>query len=436
MTATTQTENFWPYEHLFLGVFPSLESGEIKPSPEASPAPFNIPDEKSLPTSIYDTLDHYIDVAVRSSDKNSVQHLKEQLELVHQQLLFERHRRETHAYRNRRLLSDAKSTRSLEECNSALRDTVQLQQKDLDDLRAQLDSYRKERSTEDRKLIKTIKYWENQCKTLQDDYKSLEENNERLRDNLTNFKEKHAQSESNLLETQAELMDAIAEANIAKQQALIGEKGKKELEQVNKELLMIGELQLKFKERLEALDTDKVYQVELDELRKSCYEEVRVLNQQLENKIMNLDAYRNRILELEHAIGTKDDLILSQKQLLCTINEEKFEKLEAVESKYQTQLTINRSLEEKILDLWQRLEAGKRFVHSPDTSSCHEVNVTTTAGLSPHSSPLSASLASSEGSTAFHEREVKNLQAIVDQRETPSKSKHDESGESLPETEG
>lgn len=57
MTATTQTENFWPYEHLFLGVFPSLESGEIKPSPEASPAPFNIPDEKSLPTSIYDTLD-------------------------------------------------------------------------------------------------------------------------------------------------------------------------------------------------------------------------------------------------------------------------------------------------------------------------------------------------------------------------------------------
>lgn len=53
-----------------------------------------------------------------------------------------------------------------------------------------------------------------------------------------------------------------------------------------------------------------------------------VLNQQLENKIMNLDAYRNRILELEHAIGTKDDLILSQKQLLCTINEEKFEKLE------------------------------------------------------------------------------------------------------------
>lgn len=83
-----------------------------------------------------------------------------------------------------------------------------------------------------------------------------------------------------------------------------------------------------------------------------------------------------------------------------------------MESKYQTQLKINSALEEKLLDLRQQLdlEKVKRSVHSPDTSSCHEVNVTTTLGFSPHSSPLSISLASSEGSSAFHEREMKNLQ--------------------------
>uniref|UniRef100_A0A6P7F9D8 Hamartin n=1 Tax=Diabrotica virgifera virgifera TaxID=50390 RepID=A0A6P7F9D8_DIAVI len=434
----TQTETFWPYEHLFLGVFPSLDNSEMKPSPDASPAPFHISQEKTLPSSIYDTLDHYIAVAVRSSDKHSKEHMKEQLELVHQQLLFERHRRETHAYRNRRLLSDAKSTRSLEEYNSALRDTVQLQQKDLDDLRAQLDSYKKERSNEDKKLNKTINYWEKQCKSLQEEVKTLEENNDRLTKDLTDFKSKCSISDTKLLELQEQLQETLADANTAKQEALQGVKVTKELQQVNKDMVMIGELHAKYQERLDSLDAGKVYQCELDEVRKACHDDVKVLNQQLDNKMASLEAYRTRVLELEHVIVSKDDLILSQKQMLAAINEEKFEKLEAVESKYQTQLTINRSLEEKILDLWQRLELGKTSVHSPDTSSCHEVNVTTTAGFSPHSSPLSASLASSEGSTAFHEREVKNLQAIVDQRETPSgsKSKFDESGDSLPEHEG
>ncbi|XP_050499567.1 hamartin isoform X4 [Diabrotica virgifera virgifera] len=434
----TQTETFWPYEHLFLGVFPSLDNSEMKPSPDASPAPFHISQEKTLPSSIYDTLDHYIAVAVRSSDKHSKEHMKEQLELVHQQLLFERHRRETHAYRNRRLLSDAKSTRSLEEYNSALRDTVQLQQKDLDDLRAQLDSYKKERSNEDKKLNKTINYWEKQCKSLQEEVKTLEENNDRLTKDLTDFKSKCSISDTKLLELQEQLQETLADANTAKQEALQGVKVTKELQQVNKDMVMIGELHAKYQERLDSLDVGKVYQCELDEVRKACHDDVKVLNQQLDNKMASLEAYRTRVLELEHVIVSKDDLILSQKQMLAAINEEKFEKLEAVESKYQTQLTINRSLEEKILDLWQRLELGKTSVHSPDTSSCHEVNVTTTAGFSPHSSPLSASLASSEGSTAFHEREVKNLQAIVDQRETPSgsKSKFDESGDSLPEHEG
>lgn len=61
----------------------------------------------------------YIDIAVRS-EKDGTKHLKEQLQLLHQWLLFERHRREAHAVKNRRLLADAKNTKALEEHNSAL----------------------------------------------------------------------------------------------------------------------------------------------------------------------------------------------------------------------------------------------------------------------------------------------------------------------------
>nr|CAI5859943.1 unnamed protein product [Callosobruchus analis] len=429
-SSSTQTENFWPYEHLFLAVFPSLESNDYKPSPVPSPAPFNICQDKN-PPSVYDLLDRYVETAVYTNDRNTVQYLKDQLQLVHQHLLFERHRREIHAYRNRRLLSDAKSTRLLEECNSALRDTVQLQEKYLDDLRGQLEKFKSDRLEEELKWNRTIQYWEEQCKILQEECKSLRTANESLVRDFVELKKQCATSDSKLTQLQADLMDAIGEVNMARQQAKAGEKGRKELEQLSKELLMLGELQLKYQEKLEHLESKRMVEEELRLTKEAYKEEIRALNQHLESKVATLESYRNRMVELEHALEIKEDMVLAQKQLLSGLNEQHFEKLEAVESKYQTQLMVNRALEEKLLELRQRLDCAdyekkRRSVHSPDTSSCHEVNVTTTAGFSPHSSPLSASLASSEGSSMLHDREVKNLQAIVDQKENTSKAKVEE----------
>lgn len=125
VSCTTQTESFWPYQFLFLSIFPSLDCPKSSPPGASSPAPPPPPfDQERYSTSqspsIYDILDRYVETAVQSGERESLAYFKEQLQLVHQQLMFERHRRETHAYRNRRLLSDAKSTRLLEECNSAL----------------------------------------------------------------------------------------------------------------------------------------------------------------------------------------------------------------------------------------------------------------------------------------------------------------------------
>lgn len=59
-TCETQTENFWPmpYEHLFLGIFPSLENADVKPSPAPSPAPVGLQQEKFCPpVSVHEVLD-------------------------------------------------------------------------------------------------------------------------------------------------------------------------------------------------------------------------------------------------------------------------------------------------------------------------------------------------------------------------------------------
>ncbi|KAJ8943931.1 hypothetical protein NQ314_009595 [Rhamnusium bicolor] len=117
------------------------------------------------------------------------------------------------------------------------RDTVQLQQRDIDDLRKQLDCFKRERLEEDKKLNKTIQYWENQCKSLQQECKVLKETNEELVKDLSDAKSKCALLDVERQQAESALLDAIAEVNVARAQAWAGEKGRHELEQVNKELL-------------------------------------------------------------------------------------------------------------------------------------------------------------------------------------------------------
>lgn len=60
---------------------------------------------------------------------------------------------------------------------------------------------------------------------------------------------------------------------IAKQKAFEGERGRRELEEANKELLLIGELQLKYQERLEQLTALKKAEEELELFKDACKED-------------------------------------------------------------------------------------------------------------------------------------------------------------------
>ncbi|XP_030766051.1 hamartin isoform X4 [Sitophilus oryzae] len=398
----TQTEVFWPmpYEHLFLTIFPSLkeEANETKASPSPSPAPVPYQSVEQYKPSLYDILDRYIENCVATSDTGL---LKNQLQLLHQQLLFERHRRETHAYRNRRLLSDAKSTRLLKEYNSALRDQVQLEQKEIDDLRRQLEEFRLNSLGEHRQLSNDIGFLQDKCKSLTEENDLLNEKVKRLESEYTDCKINCSTLDKRRQQAEAALLDALAEVKFAKEQAMAGEQVKQELQRVNRELLLIGELHVKYKERLDRLSTLRQCEEEVRQIKDSYKEELKAMNHTIELKSAAVEAYKMKAIEMEHLLQAKDEVISAQKRTLSSYNENEEALLESIQSKYETQLSVNCVLEEKILELKQKLEAetARRKMNSPDTSSCHEVQATTTAGLSPHSSPLSASLASSAGST-------------------------------------
>lgn len=124
---------------------------------------------------------------------------------------------------------------------------------------------------------------------------------------------------------------------------------------------------------------------------------------------------------MEQTIRQNEEIISSHKRTVNSLNEETEEKLKSLGSKYKTQLTISRSLEEKILEMYKLLETSTRKpVCSPDTSSCQEVHVSSdkvsgASALSQRSSPLSCSLTSSDGSLMQSDVNLKGLQVLADE---------------------
>lgn len=93
-----------PYEHLFQKILPSVMS----------------PLEARTLPSPHRLLDFCLIRAANIENRDEVSVLKGHIELLHGQLLFERHRREAHALRNRRLAGKCKKTVTLEEQNNTM----------------------------------------------------------------------------------------------------------------------------------------------------------------------------------------------------------------------------------------------------------------------------------------------------------------------------
>lgn len=185
------------------------------------------------------------------------------------------------------------------------------------------------------------------------------------------------------------------------QQALykadLGQQYRDELTRLQCELILMGEIQLKCKERLGNLDNFKARDVENTLIQETYLEEVKDLKFSLEMKSAQLDSVKERLIELEQQLVKRDETIALQKRMLKTVKEEHKEQFNALERKYQAQKAIVIKMEEAILEL--RGNVVERSSNSERTDA---------VGSLDHTSPLSISLASSEGLS-----EIKNLALVV-----------------------
>lgn len=209
----TQTE--LPYEYLFLSIFPAYESNDIKPSPAPSPAPF-FQVEKFNYASTYDVLDKYIDCAFQyqADGRDTVKSLKEQLQLVQQQLMFERARRETHATKNRTLFTDVTKIKVLEEHNSALTDLVKLLEHDNFNLKQKIDKDNQDKHSRIQVQIDKVNYWESKYKSLTNDFIAASERIEDLKEQLNIERSKLHDINTKWQKSESTLLNAEAEAKV------------------------------------------------------------------------------------------------------------------------------------------------------------------------------------------------------------------------------
>ncbi|KAJ8888284.1 hypothetical protein PR048_007771 [Dryococelus australis] len=385
----TQTVSSAPYEHLFLRIFPVV-SVERRYSPD-------------------NLLKEYIEFVVHSNDSESeVRRLKEQIVLFSLQLQFEKQRREVHAERNRRLLGKSRSSRALEEHNSALCDQLSLLQRDKETLHVQLEKMREENYLQEERLQETISYWQKQFSSEQRKARDLATQVTVQEQELAKAKETAAALNHEFLKVESVLFAATKDQP---QSALI-EQLRLSLEQAHKEIILMGELQQKYRERFSQLTVLHNIDEEKVQLLESYRHEFKMCHEMLEVRNSELDAANARVAELEKALLGKDSVIAEQKRLLKNEKEHYCGRLEAVESKYNAQRTINQKLEECVMELNQR---GTRGNKSPDDTA----SVSSGEKQLGPNSPLSQSLCSAEGVCMSsilggQAMEMKDLQQIVD----------------------
>jgi hypothetical protein len=113
---TVVAEAEQPYEHLFQKILPTVLSPPVEK--RTIPSPHLLLDM---------CLSKAAELHNSRARSDELYMLRGQVELLHGQLLFERHRREAHALRNRRLAGKCRKMQNMEEQNSKMVNFVYIQ---------------------------------------------------------------------------------------------------------------------------------------------------------------------------------------------------------------------------------------------------------------------------------------------------------------------
>lgn len=282
--------------------------------------------------------------------------LRKQISMLHSQLLFERHLREIHGERNRRLLGKAKWSRMQDEYSAALKDQVLLHEKDNQELKVQLTQQQnlylqllKEKQQSENELHNHIE------KLLQEN-SDLAQANQKLQAILVSQRVANDKIMQEFKECQSKVQDIQIELELSQREIARCQKLEKEVIWLTKELVLLQELNQHYKDKIDVLKTPQLPEVEVDLIKDSAHSEIMSLKQQLDNKASQLDIAKSKISELELLQSNVKLKLTEQKQIIETMRSVHKDEVMTRAERISELCRINQQKEAHILEMYHNQE--------------------------------------------------------------------------------
>ncbi|KAG5840853.1 hypothetical protein ANANG_G00193070 [Anguilla anguilla] len=280
--------------------------------------------------------------------------LRSQLLLLHNQLLYERYKREQHAVRNRRLLRRIINATALEEQNHAMKDQLKLQDLEAQCLQASLqaEQRRYRQLWDDRETMVTRLH--SQIRQLQQGRDEYYTKTQELQSKLQEYQKRTGELEAELQKANNKVCNTGHQLNQLSVKLTSSETVQQQMAALNKQLLLLGEVNRLCVEELQHLGPNSNKEAHM--VQASSVKDVEKLHQSLAQQGQRLEAAQQRIGDLESQLAKKEHLIVEQKKFLEDVKSQAREQLQASESRYQAQRRVTQVLQTELLQLYSRLE--------------------------------------------------------------------------------
>ncbi|EQB78195.1 hamartin isoform 3 [Camelus ferus] len=285
---------------------------------------------------------------------DEIRTLRNQLLLLHNQLLYERFKRQQHALRNRRLLRKVIRAAALEERNAAMKDQLKLQEKDIQIWKVSLQKEQARYSQLQEQRDTVVTQLHSQIRQLQHDREEFYNQSQELQTKLVDCRNMIAELRVELKKANSKVCHTELLLSQVSQKLSNSESVQQQMEFLNRQLLVLGEVNELYLEQLQNKHSDTTKEVEM--MKAAYRKELEKNRSHVLQQSQRLDTSQKRILELESHLAKKDHLLLEQKKYLEDVKLQARGQLQAAESRYEAQKRITQMFELEILDLYGRLE--------------------------------------------------------------------------------
>ncbi|XP_058231090.1 TSC complex subunit 1a isoform X2 [Hemibagrus wyckioides] len=289
--------------------------------------------------------------------------LRSQLLLLHNHLLYERHKREQHALRNRRLLRRVINATALEEQNNSMKAQLRLQEVEIQTLQASLQEEQGRSKRLQQEGEAQVQQLHSQLQKLQRERNDYCTKTQELQSDLQESKKRMGKMEAELQRAN----NKVCNTGHLLSQLSIKLNNSESLEQqmafLNKQLLLLGEANKLSVQEVQRLGPDSRKEQKM--LQMCSTRETERLRQSSIQQSQRLEAAQQRITDLETQLTKKEHLILEQKKLLENVKNQAKGQLQASENRYLAQKHVTQALQSEMLHLYSQLDLASLSNSTP-----------------------------------------------------------------------